>query len=246
MNLMQNVRRIGLVGLVLVTGSLSAFADTYFVNWDDGSDKAVTATVGATNGNGGTYGTEIKATNVLLASPVTDQDGATISGTPYITFDLKSTGAATGGSGTVNQNFIGSFSITNGAGGTVLVGGPIFGNITASKNASGTTASINLGAHAGTNIGNSLTTAFTGSLVTAGSYTTPFGLDLTLANVVNLTTTGAGATRTTNFTSASVGAGDVFGTPGTSAVPEPSTFALLGLGAAAMAFGAYRRRNAAV
>ena len=235
MNLMQNVRRIGLVGLVLVASSVSAFADT-IISWDNGPNtnaNAVTVSNTATSGNGNTRGTEIKTTgtSVALVNPV---DGASNDLSPaYLTFDLRSTGAATVSGSQINQLFTGTFSIHDTAsGGTVLVGGNITANVLANSGSS----SFNLSA--------APSGAFTGSLVTAGGFSTPFGIDLNLFKVVGFGTSTASGVTGVTWTSARNAFGDVLGS--TTAVPEPSTFALLGLGAAAMAFGAYRRRAAAV
>lgn len=235
MTLMQNVRRIGLVGLVLVASSVSAFADT-IISWDNGPNttaNAVTATASATAGSGNTAGTEIKTagTGIALTNPV---DGADNDLSPaYLTFDLRSTGAATVSGTSINQLFTGTFSIHNTAsGGTVLVSGNITANLLANSGATSF------------NLSTASSGAFTGSLVTAGGFTTPFGIDLNLYKVSGFGTTSVSGTTTSTFTSARNAFGDVLGS--TTAVPEPSTFALLGLGAAGLAFGAYRRRAAAV
>jgi PEP-CTERM motif len=85
----------------------------------------------------------------------------------------------------------------------------------------------------------------TGSLVTGGGYTAPFGLDINLFAVAGLNKTTINGISTTTFARAKVAAGDVLGTVGSSPVPEPSTLSLLGLGAAGLVFGVYRRRMAA-
>jgi PEP-CTERM motif len=234
MNFMQNVRRIGLVGLVLVASSVSAFADT-IVGWDSqtSSTPKVIATVGATNSASGGAGTEISLTNARLVNPV-DNDGNPLLAAPaYLTFDLKSTSANTGSTGNLNQTFSGFFTIKDGSG-NLLVG------------STGITAQINQ--QAGRSVvalNTNFTTDPTGSLVTAGNFVSPFGLDINLSNVSGLAATTVNGVSTTTWTSARVSSGDVNGTVG-APVPEPSTFALLGLGVAGLAVGAYRRRNAAV
>ncbi len=247
MNLMQNARRIGLVGLVLVGSSVSAFADT-ILQWSTQTATGTTAvspfttaTTSATSSFTGGAGTEISASGVLLRG-ATDVNGNPI--TAYLTFDLKSTDAATtttvGSNTNISQDYEGTFSITSAAsGGTVLVATTDIGGAVVAR--AGAT-SFNLNTY------NNTIADFTGSLITGPNpaYVAPFGLDLNLYRVTNLTTTTVNGVKTVSFSPSNIGTGRVDATPGTpSAVPEPSTFALLGLGVAGLAVGAYRRRKAA-
>jgi hypothetical protein len=231
MNFMKNVRQMGLLGLVFAASSASVFADA-IIDWLPNSTRNITATASATSSSTGGAGTEIKGTNILLGSP-TDTNGDPITAA-YLTFDIKSTGANIGGSN-IDQTFTGSFSITDSIGGTVLAGGSIDSHIVAL----GGSTSFNLGV---------TTSSLTGTLVTAGNgtlpFTAPFGIDMNLFRIVGSHDTVVGGVHTLAFTNAAIGTGELRGT--INPVPEPSTFALLGLGAAAMAFGAYRRRAAAV
>ncbi len=242
MNLMQNVRRIGLVGLILVAGNVSAFADLVnIISWNaqTASSPTAVATVSATSGAGNTAGTEISLTNAVLNGPIDGAGNAVTVAPIYLSFDLRSTNANTGNSGHLLQDFAGSFTIKD-ANGVVLVNGAsITGEISQTTGRSTITLNTFFAADP------------TGTLITATNvqpygYVAPFGVDINLGSASGLAATTINGVSTTTFTTAKLNAGDVQGTPGTapSPVPEPSTFALLGLGAAAMAFGAYRRRAA--
>ena len=152
----------------------------------------------------------------------------------YLTFDLKSTGDATtippslGGI----QSFIGSFKITSNAdgSGTVYVA-------SASNALTGTLVATN--GLITFPLSTTASSDLTGTLISDG-FIGPFGVALQFSNVTpgfGLTTIG-GHQTIRSFTS--VVNGTVTGT----AVPEPSTLSLLGLGAAGLVFSTYRRRKA--
>jgi len=250
----KNFRQLALAALVVVASSLVASADAVvsetIISFENATTRTVTATVGATSSASGGYGTEIKGTSSVVVDPYSGSYPAGFitgypTGTVYETIDIKSTDFATG-SPTFSQDYSGTFTIssaTNG-GGTVYATGSILGNITA--RAGNTTFSLNTTTNpAGTGPStNPQGAVFTGGQLTGSLirpyYTNAFGVDLNLRLVQSLALASSGGNSTVSFGGAAFDSGSVSGY-----VPEPSTFSLLGLGAAGLAFGAYRRRKAA-
>ena len=243
MNFMQNVRRIGLVGLALVAANGAAFADS-IISWDAGS-PAYTVTTGATNGAGNTAGTEISSTNAVLTTPVFSNGDPVVPAPVYLTFDLRSTNAATGSgttgsaTGQIKQDYVGSFSIKDNNGTILLAGTGLTGNITTNGTSSNPSITTNRNIGLFMNQG----TDFTGSL--APQYLSgTFDLNLNFSGKTVFAAT-VGSTKTLSFVANQNNGWGASSADGTPVVPEPSTFALLGLGAAGLAVSAYRRRKAA-
>ena len=251
----QNFRQLALAALVVVSSSLVASADVVFetiiaFETPAGTARPITGVAGASNGYGGGYGTQISGTALV---PVDAYAGSYpagfIAGYPtgsiYETIDLKSTDLAAVSGTSFDQHFRGTFTLSSGANGTgtVYVTGEILSEINART--TNTTFSLNTTTNPpGTGTSNPPGDVFTGGQLTGSLirpyYTNAFGVDLNLRLIQGLSIATSGSNKTIQFTGAAFDAGSVSGY-----VPEPSTFSLLGLGAAGLAFGAYRRRNAA-
>ena len=242
MSFMQKFRQIGLATLVLLAGSVAAQAAnvTLLTFADVTSTNDVTGTaLNATQ-------TEIRATGIQI------HFGGGVSGIPnqtgYMSFDIISTLGATvtldNGDGTYmfSQHFFqGSFSITQNAN---LTGTNYLSGTIAKGTAVGTTGDQSFGINSNTNVANA---PWTGTL--KNNFTGPFGWSFNLGNIngsgVDLTSYNTPTDPSTIASFTANVQGNFTATKYTSPVPEPSTLSLLGLGAAGLAFGAYRRRNAA-
>ena len=239
----KNFRQFALAALVLVGGSAAAFADANLATYDTIIDfsqtsstaRDITIVSGANKSSTGGGGSEISVTGLAVS---VNYDGSWGPGAPYtdttltsgfLTFDFKSTGAASGTTGAITQAFTGSFALTDGAGKTYVAGSNValtFGTTVGTKTTAQTTT----------------VSALTGTLIDNGQYKSPFGLDLNFfRQLSNTTVVSAGGVNTLGNNSLSLNGSDISGQQ----VPEPSTFALLGLGAAGLAVSAYRRRKAA-
>jgi len=252
----KNFRQLALAALVVVAGSVSAFADPIFENiitWNaSASSTSVTGTAGAGLSSTGGYGTEVTGSTAVSFGAYSGfyqgyGNFASFPTSGYVTFDLKSTDASTISSGTITQDFTGSFSVSSGANGTGTVyisGASILGQISSAAGRS--TLDLNPTTNPAptfdpnTGVPAIFTGGQLGGTLSHPYYTNGFNIDLVLASVVGFKNNTTGPSHTTSFTSAGLSGGDVQGY-----VPEPSTFSLLGLGAAGLAFGAYRRRKAA-
>ena len=240
----KNFRQFALAALVLVGGSAAAFADANLATYDTIIDfkqtsstaRDITIVSGANKSSTGGGGSEISVTGLAVTvtydgsypggvAPYTD----TTLTSGFLTFDFKSTGAASGTTGAITQAFTGSFALTDGAGKTYVAGSNValtFGTTVGTKTTAQTTT----------------VSALTGTLIDNGQYKSPFGLDLNFfRQLSNTTVVSAGGVNTLGNNSLSLNGSDISGQQ----VPEPSTFALLGLGAAGLAVSAYRRRKAA-
>ena len=241
----KNFRQFALAALVLVGGSVAAYADANLATYDtivdfhqtSATDRNITIVSGANNSSTGGAGSEISATAIAVSvnydgsypggvAPYTD----TTLTSGFLTFDFKSTGATSGTTGAITQNFTGSFALTDGAGKTYIAGtnvSLVFG--------------ATVGSHATTQ-SSTTSTAFTGTLIGNGQYTSPFGVDLNFFRQLgNTTVTNIGGVNTLGNNTLSLNGSSLSGQQ----VPEPSTFALMGLGAVGLAVSVYRRRKAA-
>jgi hypothetical protein len=234
-----------LATLIFVSGSVPTFAGNIYeeiLDWGSESiTRSVLATASATSGFGGAPGTEIRGSILVPIAYVGSYSGAPfnqIPGNPtfaYVTFNLKSTSDNTGIPGFINQDFEGSFKISSGINGTgtVFVSGSDITAYIYTPYVGISHFSLNTVPVAD----------FTGSLIDNGQYTSSFGVDLSIYRILGLGSKLVNGHPTTTFFSASLNAGSVAGTTpqDPAPVPEPSTLSLLGVGAAVLAFGAYRR-----
>ena len=226
------MKKLVLSALLFVAGSATAFDDTVIAFSDLSSSNNVYGVATAS-------GTEIKTYSGNTPGGIAVGFGGGVYGVPntngYLTFDLKSTGNATsipsfGG----YQSFQGDFKITSNADGTGTV-------YAASSGLALTGTIVGVNGAASFVLDTTSATDLTGTLVTGGQFVGPFGVSLHFASASPTfgLTTISGNTTIKSFSS--IVTGSVTGT----AVPEPSTFALLGFGVAGLAFATYRQRKVA-
>jgi PEP-CTERM motif len=218
--------------VLFVASSVSAYADL-IVSFSDLSPSNNVYGVATS------AGTEIKSYAGSTPGGIAISFGGGVYGNPsmngYLTFDLKSTGAATSFTVGGHQDFTGDFKITSNQDGTGTV-------YVASSGSALTGTSVGVNGASSFSFDADSSSDLTGTLVSGGLFTGPFSMSLHFASinpVFGLTTPSGGSLTIQSFNSV------VTGTVSGSAIPEPSTFALFGFGGAGFAINAYRRRKAA-
>lgn len=208
--------------LVAFSGSNRAGAATILTFGQTSSSNTIVAT------NPSATSTTISGANVAVTITQFVLGGTPISA--FFNLSANSVGAATTVAGIINQKYSGTFSFTSGTGGS----GTNYLSGTFSDAVAGSGTGLTLTASNATG-GETLT--FTSSVIPAADLGNPTAISFGFSNVTPAVT---GTPDTIQALTASVA-----GTASATAVPEPSSMAIAGLGALGLIGYGIRRRKSA-